>query len=538
MRVPLTGIGEQPFDVAIIGGGINGASAAQHAAAEGYAVLLVDKGDFGSGATGRSSRLLHCGLRYFEASAPILSFLFHPVRSATALRMAKQAMQARRELVKTAPERTRPMTFLIPILEDGPHAPWQMDLAFKVLGSLAPRDVPLDYRRLSPAQAATNPLIAAMAQRDRLQSVAAFTEYQIDWPERLCIDAILDAERMGAVARNYTRAKLTGRRDGQWMITLTDTLNPSETVQVRSKAILNMAGIWIDQVLQTSKLPAPKLTFGTKGAHIVVRLPRACRDFGLVTKNSLGEPFYCIPWQGMHYIGPTETAFEGDQDSVFADGQDVDFLLREAAAVLPGLRIGREDVLSTWAGVRPLTYDATSPKGKRSRELHDLSVSGLDGVLAMTAGPVMSHRSAGREISARLKSILEPSSPTRRISYKPYEFRDNTNTPPLLPDEPAIRIAHIRDCVREQHARTLTDVLYRRTGLGWRYSFSDPEIAQAAEVMASELNWSLTERDAEILRFKAEVQHLFGPPASNDTAPHPFAETQEPENGRKQESII
>ena len=538
MRSPLTHLGEQLFDVTIIGGGINGASAAQHAAAEGYSVLLIDKGDFGSGATGRSSRLLHCGLRYFETSGPLLSFLYHPLRSATALRMARQAMQARRELVKTAPERTRAMTFLVPIFEDDHHAPWHMDLAFKVLASLAPRDVPLNYERLSPSQAVKNPLISRMAKRDRLQAVAAFTEYQIDWPERLCMDAILDAERMGAVARNYTQAELSARRDELWTIRLTDQLNPHETVEVRSKTILNMAGIWIDQVLQTSEAPAPKLTFGTKGAHLVVQLPPECRDFGLVTKNSLGEPFYCIPWGETHYIGPTETPFEGDRDSVFADKHDVEFLLQETAGILPGLQIGREQILSTWAGVRPLTYDSALPKGKRSRELHDLSANGLDGILAMTGGPVMSHRSAGREISAQLKSLLQPSSPARQVSYRPYEFRDNTNSPPLLADEPAIRIAHIRDCVREQHARTLTDVLYRRTGLGWKRSFRDPEIALAAEAMASELNWTSAERDAEVLRFKNEIQDLFGVPVSREMALRRSSGTQEPKNGQVKDSRV
>src|SRR6516225_11929866 len=109
------GLSDKRYDVAIIGGGINGASAAQHLAAAGYNVLLIEKGDFGSGATSRSSRLLHCGLRYLAPGRSILDFVVHPSRLATALRMARQAMQARTDLVKTSPARTRPMQFCFPI---------------------------------------------------------------------------------------------------------------------------------------------------------------------------------------------------------------------------------------------------------------------------------------------------------------------------------------------------------------------------------------------------------------------------------------
>ena len=513
MRPALATLDTRSFDVAVIGGGINGASAAQHAAAEGYTVLLVDKGDFGSGTSSRSSRLLHCGLRYFEAPSPLRHFLRHPAQFAVALRMARQAMLARHEVVRTARARTRPLTFFFPLFEKGPYAPWQTDLAFGLLGRFAPNDVPLDYRRLAPDQARKNPLIAALAQQDRLRSVAAFTEYQFDWPERICMDAVLDAERMGAVARNYTAAELLAERNGKWEIRLEDVEGREAPAQIEATAVLNMAGIWIDQVAGTAKPGVQRKVLGTKGAHIVVQLPAECRDFGLTTINSLEEPFYCIPWHGRHYIGPTETVFEGDRDNVSAQESDIAFLLQETNAILPGLGIGRSDILSTWAGVRPLTYDPALPKGKRSRELHDLGSEGLNRVFAMTAGPVMSHRSAGREVVKRLRSVVKPTASSRPLSYTPRDFPDNTNTPPLIEAEPRIRLGHLGLCAREQQARSLSDVLYRRTGLGLRHELSDGDIARAAEVMALELGWSEAEREAEIVRFKAEVERLYARPA-------------------------
>ena len=239
------------FDVVVIGGGINGASAAQHLAAAGYSVLLVDKGDFGSGASSRSSRLLHCGLRYLAPGRSLLDFARHPNRLAVALRMARLAMQARAEFVGTSPARTAAMRLYFPIYRGGPYRTWQIDLAFRLLEGLGPKDVPLDYRRLSPREARGLPLVEDLADFDALEGVAAFREYQFDWPERVAFDAIVDAERLGAVVRNYTGARLAGRGTGRgWRVELTDRLGPPPPFQVRGKPILAMTGVWTAGMLR------------------------------------------------------------------------------------------------------------------------------------------------------------------------------------------------------------------------------------------------------------------------------------------------
>jgi glycerol-3-phosphate dehydrogenase len=115
MRMSLSSIRDTAFDIAVIGGGINGASAAQHLAAAGYRTLIVEKGDFGSGTTARSSRLLHCGLRYLAPGRSMFDFVIHPGRFADALRMARQAMQARHDFVKSAPSSVNRMQFCFPI---------------------------------------------------------------------------------------------------------------------------------------------------------------------------------------------------------------------------------------------------------------------------------------------------------------------------------------------------------------------------------------------------------------------------------------
>jgi len=100
-----------------------------------------------------------------------------------------------------------------------------------------------------------------------------------------------------------------------------------------------------------------------------------------------------VPWRGMHYFGPTETVYDGNIDDIRPEEEEIEFLRAEANYLLPGLALKRSDILFAWAGVRPLTWDPTLPDGKRSREVHDLKSEGLPGVYAMTAGPIMTHRS-------------------------------------------------------------------------------------------------------------------------------------------------
>ena len=251
-----------------------------------------------------------------------------------------------------------------------------------------------------------------------------FTEYMSEWPERLCIDAVLDAEDMGAVISNYTRASLVARDDaGIWRVKLSDEFGSTDQAIVSAAIVLNMAGIWVDDVNQVRDVNAKRLILGTKGSHIVVKLPLAFKYFGIATVNSLGEPHYCLPSQGgYHHIGPTETVYDGNVDDIKVDAGDRAFLLGKTNSVLPGLKLKAKDIVYTWAGVRPLGFDAKYPRGKCSVELHDLSSQGLDSVYAMTAGLLMTHRTAGRGIAALIGRKIPPSHQPLDTNFVPRKF--------------------------------------------------------------------------------------------------------------------
>ena len=193
--------------MAIVGAGINGASAAQHLSAGGYKVLVVDQGDFANGATSRSSRLLHCGLRHLATGSNFLTTLLRPDRLARSMGTVRADMQARDEIVRTIPDRLRPINFCLPIYTDDAYTPWQLDAAFAVLRMMSPTGVPLDYRRYNRKQFDQVPIAPWLRDPGRLKSVAVFREYLFDWPERIALDALFDARRMGAQINNYTRVE-------------------------------------------------------------------------------------------------------------------------------------------------------------------------------------------------------------------------------------------------------------------------------------------------------------------------------------------
>jgi glycerol-3-phosphate dehydrogenase len=507
MRRPLSELDRNIFQVLVIGAGINGASAAEHLAAAGYTTLLVDKADFGSGATGRSSRILHCGLRYLAPGSSMWEFVRYPGRLRIALRMARNAMVARGHLAETVPERVVPTKCHFPIYKDGPYAPWQLHLAFQVLSFLGTGTLPLSYRHLGVFEVSQTPLVRWLRDADKLVGVASYREYLFEWPERLCVDAVLDAERMGAVVRNYTAVNKLERVGDHWSVTLSDRFLPAAQAVVSANIVLNMAGTWIDQVNILNHSTRRRLITGTKGAHIVVRLPPECREYAIATLNQHKEPFYCLPWRGLHYFGPTETLYEGDLDDVRVTEDEIDWLIAEANYLLPALKLKRSDVLFTWAGIRPLTYDPAFPKGKRSREIHDLTPDGLPNVFAMTAGPIMTHRSAGQELTQRVRKLLDPMRPPQQPRYATRRFLEQPGSPPLLEYESTVKLSDLRHAAQHEAPTGLVDLLFRRTGVGWSQTMAYEAADKAAESVADIMGWDEDRVREEAQKYRQYLTH-------------------------------
>ncbi len=221
-------------------------------------------------------------------------------------------------------------------------------------------------------------------------------------------------------------------------------------------------------------------------------MPESYRGFGIASLNSRGQPYYVLPHhKNVFSIGVTETPFKGDAADVCCTDEEVDFLIAETNALLPGRGLNRKDVLSTWAGVRPLTHAGPETTvGRAPRTLHDLGPRGLPGIFALTGGPITTHRSAGRDALDAVSAQLRPSGPAGQIDTTAFTFSSGNNSPPLLPDEPDVRVADIELAVTREHAKTLEDILIRRTGLAWRRRLADAEVQHVANIAAPLLEWS------------------------------------------------
>lgn len=504
------------FDAVVIGGGINGASVAQNLAAAGYSCLVADKGDFGGGASGRSARMLHPGLRYFEARKPLLHFGLHPMRLVNALRGARQAMLSVSEHLKEAGDRIWTYRMCFPVYRGDEFKSWHVRASLKLLDILGDGTVPFQSETVDRTTAQKIPFFNDFRNVDQLEAIACYNEFKFEWPERFCVDMLLDAERNGATLANYAAARLAEQSaNGTWTVTLAPASGPDlSAAEVYAPVVLNMAGTWIDDVLPQEK-HSHKLIQATKGTHIVVHMPETYQGFGVASLNSLGEPHYVLPLhKNLFSIGVTETLFEGDATDIVATDEEIDFLIAETNALLPGRQLSRADVVRSWAGVRPLTHSASEPKGSRARVLHDLEDRGFPGVYALTGGPIMTHRSAGRLVLDAVAGRLAPSGQRGRMDTTPFAFSASENSPAFLDDEPDVRVADLEVSVTREHARSLIDVLLRRTGLAWRREMTREEAERAARIIGPHLGWNSQQGAQEVARFLAFQDEVMRRPSA------------------------
>lgn len=483
------------YDVIVIGGGVNGTAALRELARAGYRVLLAEADDLAAGASGRSSRMVHCGLRYLETPRPVQDAIRHPVRFARALGMARDSMQARADLAADDSVATRPIELAFPVWNDGPFPRWQLNAGLRLLAAMAPRGPALDRASMGRQAALAHPIGRHLRDPDRLRGMVAFREYLLAAPERLCVDNALAARADGAMLRLGCQARLGDRLpDGRHVVHLADAHGQDE---VTAACVLNMAGAAADGVGRFSR----RLIRGTKGAHIVIRLPEGFAGRGIATVHRGGHPFYGLPLgDDLFYFGPTETPYDGHPTQVQADAEDLAFLLAEANHLLPGLGLTVHDVEYCWAGVRPLTHDPARPMGARERVLHDLG----DNVLAMTAGPVMSHRSGGERVLAEVRARI--GAPSRR----------HVESAPQVQDTDSVIRA-----VRDEHATDLWGVLATRTGTVWRGTVTPHQAAQTAERIAPLLGWDPVAQAAETDRFLQRQHDTFMVPGADGRQSHP-----------------
>ena len=379
------------YDIVVIGGGITGAGVARDAALRGLKVALFEKGDYASGTSSKSSKLVHGGLRYLEHGEIGLVF---------------ESVSERGIQIRVAPHLVRPLPFLIPIYQGLRPGLETMNLGLWVYESLALFRAPRLHKTFRGARAALG--LEPALRADGLRGAIEYYDCNTD-DARLVLENALDARALGADCYTYTEVTRFERRgDGRiTSVWVRDRLT-GETRSVTARAVVLAAGAWTDEMINRFEIPIGRpLLRRTKGVHIVVpreRLPLA-RAITLVSPVD-HRVMFAIPWRERTVLGTTDTDFTGTADGVAADADDIKYLCDSANGVFPGAALQPSDVIATWAGLRPLI--AAPPdvdEGAVSRE-HEV-FSRNDGLVIVAGGKLTTYRRMARQVVNETLKLLD-----------------------------------------------------------------------------------------------------------------------------------
>lgn len=490
-RLPLERLDGEDYDVVVIGAGAVGCATARELAGRGFRALLLDRGDIGAGTSSRSSRMLYSGLGYLAVRYPLWQMAFRPVDMLQRLVYTRAVMQCRAELVREMPGHLTKHRFHYPFRKGDRYPPWLVDVGFRLVEALGGWKVPLSYRRLSPEQAAAESALAA-GLGGPMRGIGVFEEYMYAWPERICVDTALDAERRGAVIRTYTEVIGIERDGDRWAVALDERAPEAEgRARVTGKMVVNAAGPWIDRVPGGGRSGA-KRVIGVKGVNVMVRLPEAYRGQGLEAFSSKGEPFYVFPWREHHFIGPTETVVAENPDDVRVQDAEIDYILGEANRLFPDLGLTRAHVLHCWCGVRPTSTLDGKTTSLPVRVAEDPEARGL---LAVTGSTIMLHRYAGRKTAKAVEKRLgKRGAPSRGMIAAPDEHAKGEG---------------IGQIAASEHVVRLVDLIRRRLPDGLNPDLGRDRAEELSRIAAASLGWSEARRQEELRHFEHDTATVY-----------------------------
>lgn len=376
-------VGED-VDILVVGGGINGAGIARDASRRGLSVLLVEQNDLAFGTSSRSSKLVHGGLRYLEHFEFSLVF---------------EAVSERKILLETAPHLVTPLGFLFPIYSDSRQSLPMLRAGMWLYDGLSLFRSPKLHQTLGPSQVAKE---VPSLRTSGLRGAPLYYDCATD-DARLTLECALDAVQHGATIATYARCVKIACSEsvGDNVVTVED-VRTGEQRDVRAKLVVNATGPWTDKVRSMASPAETSLLRPTKGVHAVVPADRLAVPHAVVCFHpDDGRVLFAIPWGPHTYLGTTDTDFDGDPGAVRASADDVAYLLNAANAYFPDAQLQPADVVSTWAGLRPLMRpvgkDNDMDESAVSRE-HQIVVEAGGNVVTIAGGKLTTFRKMSAEV--------------------------------------------------------------------------------------------------------------------------------------------
>ncbi|MDH3623518.1 MAG: glycerol-3-phosphate dehydrogenase [Myxococcales bacterium] len=555
----------EQVDVVVVGGGITGAGIARDAARRGLSVALFDQNDIAFGTSSRSSKLIHGGLRYLESYEFSLVF---------------ESVTERRVVMELAPHLVNPLAFIFPVYQGSRRNLWMINAGMWLYDGLSLFRSPKTHRTLKPKEVADE---EPMLKQEDLQGAPLYYDCSTD-DSRLTLETVLDAAEQGATVVNWARVDAFTKDDrGRVSGVVVKNRRDGSLKEVLAHAVINATGPWTDEVLAMSGPRTGKVLRPTKGIHIVVAKDKLPVKHAVVLFHPTDDRvLFALPWGERTYVGTTDTDYDGAPGEEHATLADVDYLIEAANEHFPSHHISRDDVISTWAGLRPLIAPEPDAgemsESKVSRE-HQIFV-GEDGLITIAGGKLTTYRKMAKEAVDTAVQLL------KLIDKLPQDLRSGqTFKFPLpgavdwpadddhdkvaaevsktaegtLPDhvcrhlvdnygmrafeiakrcvkDPAQResiiegrseiMAQVDWGVEEELAASVADIMVRRTQIFFRdYDQGLQATDKVATRMATLIGWSAQEKQRHIDAYRAEValsrrwrDELAGPLAKGPTA--------------------
>ncbi len=515
----------------VVGGGITGAGIARDASLRGLRVALFERADYGSGTSSRSSRLVHGGVRYLEHGH---------------LHLVLESSRERRRLLRIAPHLVRPLAFTWPVYAGARIRQWKLSAGLSLYDALSLFRNVAPHRRLAPDEVLRD---EPRLRSDSLRGGARYYDAAAD-DVRLVLANIVAAAEQGSLVLNYAQVRGVRREArGFYVLDVLDNLT-GRVHQFQSRTVVFALGPWSDEVPQLIGDEVPKASVvASLGAHIAVDRTRVGNSGALtLLAPADGRVFFVVPADDLAIVTTTESPTQQLPEDARAGRADVQYLLAAVNHYFPAARLAPHDVVSAWAGVRPLAApNAKSELTSASRE-HTIAEA-LPGLYVVTGGKLTTYRAMAEEVVDRVaKPLLSRfrHAVTQRVPLPGGDLHDagaaikalclivgdqriaerliyahgsrwprvlsatNPEELQLVTSDAPYLTTEVLHAIDREFAVTLADLLIRRMPLAFEQA--DHGVAAAARVarmLAGRFGWSPSEVSAAVQEYEAAVQQMF-----------------------------
>ena len=421
-------LANEEYDLVVIGGGITGGGIALDASSRGMKVALVEKNDFASGTSSKSTKLIHGGLRYLK------QFDFW---------LVKEVGSERAIVHKLAPHLVLPEKMLLPLIENGSYGKWLTSIGLKVYDILA-QVTGDDKRKMLEKKEALK--LEPLLPKKILKGAGYYAEYRTD-DARLTIENIKTSLQFGTTALNYATVKdFIYNEDKISGVIINDAVSGKE-FNIKTKYVISAAGPWVDELRSINNSKKGKRLHLTKGVHLVFPKEKLPVKQSVYFDIPDGRMMFAIPRGKVTYVGTTDTNYNNDKDHVTTDLADAIYLLSAVNNMFPKINLEMEDIISSWAGLRPLIHEEGKSASELSRK--DEIFTSDTGLISIAGGKLTGYRKMAERIVDRIAKKLEE-------EYDMDSKDCDTENIPLCGND-FKKYKHVKKYISEIHARLKAD---------------------------------------------------------------------------------